>query len=83
MPWHASEIIVNSLRALTTGMPPAEYLGLKWQDVDWVRQTIGVCSQPSGHASPAFTLDIRLETPSLLAMSYGPSLVPIGSITVS
>lgn len=26
--------------ALTTGMRPSEYLGLKWQDVDWVRQTV-------------------------------------------
>jgi integrase len=28
--------------ALTTGMRPSEYLGLKWQDIDWVRQTISV-----------------------------------------
>ena len=28
--------------ALTTGMRPSEYLGLKWQDVDWARQTISV-----------------------------------------
>jgi integrase len=25
--------------ALTTGMRPSEYLGLKWQDIDWIRQT--------------------------------------------
>ena len=25
--------------ALTTGMRPSEYLGLKWQDIDWTRQT--------------------------------------------
>ena len=24
--------------ALTTGMRPSEYLGLKWQDIDWARQ---------------------------------------------
>ena len=28
--------------ALTTGMRPSEYLGLKWQDIDWARQTISV-----------------------------------------
>lgn len=28
--------------ALTTGMRPSEYLGLKWQDLDWERQTISV-----------------------------------------
>jgi integrase len=28
--------------ALTTGMRPSEYLGLKWQDVDWDRGTVGV-----------------------------------------
>src|SRR5882762_2363833 len=25
-----------------TGMRPSEYLGLKWQDIDWVRQTVHV-----------------------------------------
>ncbi len=28
--------------ALTTGMRPSEYLGLRWQDVNWERQTISV-----------------------------------------
>ena len=28
--------------ALTTGMRPSEYLGVKWQDVDWARQTISI-----------------------------------------
>ena len=28
--------------ALTTGMRPSEYLGLKWQDLDWTRQTVSV-----------------------------------------
>lgn len=28
--------------ALTTGMRPSEYLGLKWQDVDWDRGTVSV-----------------------------------------
>lgn len=28
--------------ALTTGMRPSEYLGLKWQDLDWSRQTVSV-----------------------------------------
>src|SRR5205823_9755347 len=28
--------------ALTTGMRPSEYLGLRWQDVNWKRQTISV-----------------------------------------
>ena len=28
--------------ALTTGMRPSEYLGLKWQDIDWTRQTVSV-----------------------------------------
>jgi integrase len=28
--------------ALTTGMRPSEYLGLKWQDIDWARQTASV-----------------------------------------
>jgi len=28
--------------ALTTGMRPSEYLGLKWQDIDWTRQTLSV-----------------------------------------
>lgn len=28
--------------ALTTGMRPSEYLGLKWRDVDWTRQTVSV-----------------------------------------
>lgn len=28
--------------ALTTGMRPSEYLGLKWQDIDWIRQTASV-----------------------------------------
>jgi integrase len=28
--------------ALTTGMHPSEYLALKWQDIDWGRQTISV-----------------------------------------
>jgi len=28
--------------ALTTGMRPSEYLALKWQDIDWRRQTISV-----------------------------------------
>jgi integrase len=27
---------------LTTGMRPSEYLGLKCQDIDWARQTVGV-----------------------------------------
>ena len=26
--------------ALTTGMRPSEYLALKWQDIDWTRQTV-------------------------------------------
>src|SRR5439155_4014541 len=30
--------------ALTTGMRPSEYLGLKWQDIDWARQTVSVRS---------------------------------------
>jgi integrase len=28
--------------ALTTGMRPSEYLGLKWQDIDWARQTLSI-----------------------------------------
>jgi integrase len=28
--------------ALTTGMRPSEYLGLKWQDIDWTRQTASI-----------------------------------------
>jgi integrase len=28
--------------ALTTGMRPSEYLGLKWQDIDWARQMASV-----------------------------------------
>jgi integrase len=28
--------------ALATGMRPSEYLGLKWQDIDWARQTVSV-----------------------------------------
>jgi integrase len=28
--------------ALTTGMRPSEYLGLKWEDVDWERGTVSV-----------------------------------------
>ena len=28
--------------ALTTGMRPSEYLGLKWQDTEWARQTVSV-----------------------------------------
>jgi integrase len=28
--------------ALTTGMRPSEYLALKWQDLDWSRQTVSV-----------------------------------------
>lgn len=28
--------------ALTTGLRPSEYLGLRWSDVDWVNQTITV-----------------------------------------
>jgi integrase len=28
--------------ALTTGMRPSEYLALKWQDIDWARQTVSV-----------------------------------------
>ena len=28
--------------ALTTGMRPSEYLGLKWTDIDWGRGTVGV-----------------------------------------
>jgi len=28
--------------AVATGMRPSEYLGLKWQDVDWVRQIVAV-----------------------------------------
>ena len=28
--------------ALTTGMRPSEYLGLKWHDIDWVPQTVSV-----------------------------------------
>ena len=28
--------------ALTTGMRPSEYLGLKWPDIDWERGTVGV-----------------------------------------
>jgi integrase len=28
--------------ALTTGMRPSEYLGLKWQDIDWGRQTVSI-----------------------------------------
>ena len=30
--------------ALTTGMRPSEYLALKWQDLDWTRQTVSVVS---------------------------------------
>ncbi len=28
--------------AITTGMRPSEYIGLKWQDVDWERGTVSV-----------------------------------------
>ena len=28
--------------ALTTGMRPSEYLGLKWQDIEWARRTVSV-----------------------------------------
>ena len=28
--------------AVTTGMRPSEYIGLKWQDLDWERRTISV-----------------------------------------
>lgn len=28
--------------AVTTGMRPSEYIGLKWQDVDWERRTVSV-----------------------------------------
>jgi integrase len=28
--------------ALTTGMRPSEYLALKWQDIDWTRETVSV-----------------------------------------
>jgi integrase len=28
--------------ALTTGMRPSEYLALKWQNIDWTRQTVSV-----------------------------------------
>jgi len=28
--------------AVATGMRPSEYLGLKWQDIDWPRQTVSV-----------------------------------------
>ena len=28
--------------ALTKGMRPSEYLGLKWQDIHWTRQTVSV-----------------------------------------
>lgn len=28
--------------AMTTGMRPSEYLALKWQDVDWDRETVGI-----------------------------------------
>jgi integrase len=28
--------------ALTTGMRPSEYLGLKWQDIDWARQRLAL-----------------------------------------
>jgi integrase len=28
--------------ALTTGMRPSEYLGLKWNDIDWARQTLSI-----------------------------------------
>ena len=28
--------------ALTTGMRPSEYLGLRWRDIDWARQTVSV-----------------------------------------
>jgi integrase len=28
--------------AVATGMRPSEYLGLKWQDIDWARQTVRV-----------------------------------------
>jgi len=28
--------------ALTTGMRPSEYLGLKWQDINWARQTVSI-----------------------------------------
>jgi integrase len=27
---------------LTTSMRPSEYLGLKWQDIDWARETVSV-----------------------------------------
>jgi integrase len=28
--------------AITTGMRPSEYIGLKWQDLDWERRTVSV-----------------------------------------
>jgi integrase len=28
--------------AITTGMRPSEYIGLKWQDIDWERRTVSV-----------------------------------------
>ena len=28
--------------AVTTGMRPSEYIGLKWQDIDWERRTVSV-----------------------------------------
>ena len=61
--------------SLTTGMRIAELLGLKWQDLDWDRQTIKVKRQLKKKPKGEFYFDSPKTKAGLRTLTIGPSTI--------